>query len=144
MSKRYHNRPGQSSVIVCFSHFEGTPDYERIYSRTVRTRLKESDIEGRSEMGKWAAYLAFPAPPLLTLGIRSDHHRRLIVELVVFLSHACLTTPLYSAFNHQRNGHLPSLTPHIRVMTAAVRTATTCCLLSARVEICSHFPFHSC
>lgn len=71
-----------------------------------RPRLKESNVKGV------AAYLDFSAPPLLTLGVRAGHDRRLIIELVASLSPACLATPLYSALNHQRNGHLSSLIQH--------------------------------
>ena len=89
------------------------------------------------------AILTFHPPPL-TLGIQSGYHWRHIIELAAAL-YSCMSCypALLSALNHRRNAHLPSLTPHKRVMTTAVRTATTCCLLSGRVKICSRFPFQS-
>ena len=72
---------------------------------------------------------------------RSDYDRRLIIELIVSLSPACLTTPLYLAVNYRRNRHIPSLTQHILGMTAAVRTIAAYCLLSVKRVNMQPFPF---
>ena len=54
---------------------------------------------------------------------------------------ACLTTPLYSALNHRRNGYFLNLVQHKSVMSAAVQITVTYCLLSIEGANMQTFPF---
>jgi hypothetical protein len=118
----YHHRPNQSSVIFCFLHFERTRHLIVGEFTPGRSDLDWKNLILRG-IARWAAYLAFSAPPLLTYPVRPQPmpYQYPVVELVVSLGYACLITPLYSVLDHQRSGHLPSLTPHKRVMPAAFR-----------------------